>query len=65
MTSGGREVDQVDEGGRGPHSNNVLDFITEHSNDSQDPRRSQDRQYLTSPVRNSLYGLYGFFITNL
>ena len=25
-------------GGRGPHSNNVLDFIIDHSNDSQDPQ---------------------------
>ena len=38
------------------HSNNVLDFIIERSNDSLDPSCSRDRQYLTSPVRNSLYG---------
>ena len=37
MTSGGCEVDIR---GRGPPSNNILDFIIEHSNDSQNPRRS-------------------------
>ena len=47
MTSGGHKVD-VGEGGRGPCSNNVLDFIIEHSNNSQDHRRSWDRQYSTS-----------------
>ena len=52
--SGGCEVNV---GGRGPHSNNALDFIIECSNDSQDPRCSQDLQYSTSPVRNSLYCL--------
>ena len=36
MTSSEREVNVV---GRSPHSNNILDFIIEHSNDSQDPRR--------------------------
>ena len=35
MTSGGREVDL---GGRAPLSNNVLDFIIEHSNDSDRPQ---------------------------
>ena len=44
-------------GGRGPHSNNTLDFIIERSNDSQDSWGSQDRQYLTSLVRNSPYRL--------
>ena len=34
-----------------------LDFIIKRSNDSQDPRRSRDWQYSTSPVRNLLYGL--------
>ena len=43
--------------GRGPRSNNVLDFIIERSNDSQDSWGSQDRQYSTSLVRNSLYHL--------
>ena len=55
MMSGGREVDVG--GGRGPRSNNVLDFIIECSNDSQDSWGSQDRQYSTSLVRNSLYCL--------
>ena len=32
------------QGGRGPHSNNILDFISERSNDSQDPRH---RHHLT------------------
>ena len=51
-TRGGRR------GGRGTHSNNVLEFIIECSNDSQDPRRSRDCQYSTlPPVRNLLYGL--------
>ena len=44
-------------GGRGPHSNNILDFIIERSNDSQDSWGSQDRQYSTSLVRNLLYRL--------
>ena len=44
-------------GGRGPRSNNVLDFIIDHSNDSQDSWGLQDQQYLTSLVRNSLYRL--------
>ena len=52
MTSGGCEVDV---GGRGSHSNNVLDFIIECSNDSQDSWGSQGRQHSTSLVRNSLY----------
>ena len=51
MTSGGCEVDV------GPRSNNVLDSIIERSNDSQDSWGSQDRQYSTSLVRNSLYHL--------
>ena len=54
MMFGGGEVDV---GGRGPHSNNILDFIIERSNDSQDSWGSQDWQYLTSPVRISLYRL--------
>ena len=54
MTSGGREVDV---GGRGPRSNNILDFIIERSNDSQDSWGSQDWQYSTSPVRILLYRL--------
>ena len=37
MTSAEREVDM---GGRDPHSNNALDFVIEHSNDSKDPRHS-------------------------
>ena len=44
-------------GGRGPRSNNALDFIIERSNDSQDSWGSQDWQYSTSLVRNSLYCL--------
>ena len=44
-------------GGRGLCSNNVLDFIIERSNDSQDSWGSQYRQYSTSLVRNSLYRL--------
>ena len=52
MTSGGRKVDV---GGEGSNSNNVLDFIIKHSNDSQDPRH--DGQYSTSLGRNSLCGL--------
>ena len=51
---GGRKVDI---GGRGPRANNVLDFIIERSNDSQDSWGSQDWQYSTSPVRISLYRL--------
>ena len=43
--------------GSGPRSSNILDFIIEGSNDSQDPRRSWDQQYSTPLVRNSLYGL--------
>ena len=43
--------------GEGPHSNNILDFTIEHSNDSQDSWSSQDRQYSASLVRNSLYCL--------
>ena len=43
--------------GRDPRSNNILDFIIEHSSNSQDPRRSWDWQYSTPPARNSLYGL--------
>ena len=54
MTSCGHEVDV---GGRGPHSNHILDFIIECSNDRNDLRCTQDRQYLISTVRNSLYGL--------
>ena len=54
MMIGGREADVGR--GRGPHSNNILDFIIECSNDSQDPRRSQDQQYSTLPVRNMLCG---------
>ena len=50
-TRGGRR------GGRGPRSNNVLNFIIERSNDSQDSWGSQDWQYSTSPVRISLYRL--------
>ena len=52
MASGGCEMGV---GGRGPRSNKALDFIIKRSNDSQDPRRSQDWQYSTSPVRNSFY----------
>ena len=37
---------------------NVLDFIIERSNDSQEPKHSWDRQYSTSRVRNSLYMFY-------
>ena len=33
-------------------------FIIKHSNDSQDPRRLQDQECTTSPVRNSLYHLF-------
>ena len=44
-------------GGRGPHSNNVLDFIIECSVARQDPRHSLDREYSTWLVRNSLSGL--------
>ena len=29
-------------GGRGPHSNSILDLVIEHFIDSQDPIRSQD-----------------------
>ena len=43
-----------DIGERDPRSNNILNFIIERSNDSQDPRHSQYQQYSTSPVRNSL-----------
>ena len=53
MMSGGHNVDVW---GRGPRSNNILDFI-ECSNDSQDTWGSQDRQYSTSLVRNLLYHL--------
>ena len=35
-------------GGRGPHSNTILDLVIEHSINSQDPIRSQDWQYSTS-----------------
>ena len=49
MTSGEHEVNV---GGRSPHSNNVLDFIIEHSNDSQDPRCSRDRQYSILRLEN-------------
>ena len=38
MTSAEREVDVG--GGRDPYSNNALDFVIEHSNDSKDPRHS-------------------------
>ena len=43
-------------GGRGPRSNNVLDFIIEHSNDSQDSWGSQDDSirvswWATPPLR--------------
>ena len=51
MTSGGREVDV---GGKGPHSNNILDFIIERSNNSQDPRHSQERRpgnEVTAPLQ--------------
>ena len=44
-------------GGRGPHSNYVLAFIIECSNDCQDPRRSWDWRYSTPLVRKLLYGL--------
>ena len=44
-------------GGRGPRSNNALDFIIECSNDSQDSWGSQYWQNSTSLVRNSLYRL--------
>ena len=37
---------------------NVLDFIIECSNDSQEPKHSRDRQYSTSRVRNSLDTFY-------
>ena len=47
----------VDARWRGPCSNNVLDFIIECSNNSQDSWGSQDQQYSTSPVRISLYHL--------
>ena len=53
MMIGGRDVDA---GGRGPHSNNILDFIIECSNASHGPRHSRDQQYSTSPVRNTLCG---------
>jgi len=42
-------------GGRGPRSNNALDFIIEHSNDSQDSWGSQDRQYSTLLARFIIY----------
>ena len=51
MMSGEREVNV---GGRSPHSR--LDFIIEHSNDSQDPRCSRST-ILDFTVRKSLYGL--------
>ena len=40
--------------GRGPHSNNILDFIT---TPKQDPSHSWDREYSTWPVRNLLPGV--------
>ena len=44
--------------GRGPYSNNVLDFMNKRSNSSQDTRCSQDRQYSTSGLpRLVLYGM--------
>ena len=49
-------------GGGSPHSNNVLDFIIEHSVARQDPRHSQDREYSTWPVRNSLSGLLCMYL---
>ena len=52
MTSGGHRERMV-------HIQiNVLDFIIERSNDSQEPKHSRDRQYSTSQVRNSLYTFY-------
>ena len=51
MTSGGREVDV---GGRGPRSNNVLDFILERSNDSQDSYGS-DVARIYKVYLNNLY----------
>ena len=47
MTSGGREMDA---GGRGLHSNNILDLIVEHSVARQDLRHSQDCKYSTWQV---------------
>ena len=44
-------------GGEDSTFKNVLEFIIECTNNSQDPRRSRDRQYSTSPVRNLLCGL--------
>ena len=41
----------TDIGGRGPHSNNVQDFIIECSNNSQDTRHSRNQQYLASPSK--------------
>ena len=46
-------------GGRGPHINNILDFIIGCSVTRQDLRRSQDCEYHIWPVRNSLSGLLG------
>ena len=41
--------------GRGPHSNNILDFIT---TPKQDPSHSWDREYSIWPVRNLLPGVF-------
>ena len=37
-------------GGKGPQSNNILDFIIEHSNNNQDPRHSRNRQSISKKL---------------